>query len=75
MSKYPVKAAELTANKYRSIGIGYLGLAEYLATHEMAYDSEEAREHVDALFEKFTYYTYRASIDLAKERGAYPLYH
>ena len=74
MSKYPVKAAELTANKYRSIGIGYLGLAEYLATHEIAYDSPEAREMVDAMFEKFTYYTYQASIDLAKERGTYPLY-
>ena len=74
ISKYPIKAAEITSLKYRAIGIGYLGLAEYLATRSMAYDSEEARTHVDALFEMYTYYTYKASIDLAKERGHYPLF-
>lgn len=74
MTKFPIKGAELTAKKYRSIGIWYLGLAEYLATHEIAYDSPEAREHVDAMFEKFAFYTYRSSIDLAKERWYYPLY-
>ncbi len=74
ITKFPIKAAELTALKYRSIGIGYLGLAEYLATHSMAYDSPEARAHVDSLFELFTYYTYRASVDIARERGAYPLF-
>jgi ribonucleoside-diphosphate reductase alpha chain len=40
----------------------------------MAYDSPEARAHVDKLFEVYTYYTYRASVDLAKERGHYPLF-
>ena len=74
ITKFPIKAAEMTALKYRSIGIGYLGLAEHLATHSMAYDSPEARTHVDGLFELFTYYTYRASVDIAKERGAYPLF-
>ncbi len=74
ITKFPIKAAEMTALKYRSIGIGYLGLAEHLATHSMAYDSPEARAHVDSLFELFTYYTYRASIAIAKERGAYPLF-
>lgn len=74
ISKYPIKAAEVTSLKYRAIGIGYLGLAEYLATRSIAYDSEEARTHVDALFEMYTYYTYKASVDLAKERGHYPLF-
>ncbi|MBP9779039.1 ribonucleoside-diphosphate reductase subunit alpha [Candidatus Gracilibacteria bacterium] len=74
LSKFPIKAAELTAYKYRAIGIGYLGLAEYLATRSMAYDSLEARTHVDGLFELYTYYTYKASVDLAKERGHYPLF-
>lgn len=74
LSKFPIKAAEMTAYKYRAIGIGYLGLAEYLATRSMAYDSPEARTHVDQLFEMYTYYTYKASVDLAKERGHYPLF-
>ena len=74
ITKFPIKAAELTAMKYRSIGIGYLGLAEYLATRSMAYDSPEARAHVDGLFELYTYYTYHSSVELAKERGHYPLF-
>jgi ribonucleoside-diphosphate reductase alpha chain len=74
ISKFPIKAAEMTAEKYRAIGIGYLGLAEYLATRSIAYDSPEAREKVDALFEMYTYYTYKASVDLARERGHYPLF-
>ncbi len=71
---YPIKEAERTAKRYRSVGLGFLGLAEYLATHKLAYDSEAARREVDRLFERYTFHTFRASIDLAKERGAYELY-
>ncbi len=71
---YPIKEAERTAMRYRSVGLGYLGLAEYLATRKIAYESAEARERVDKLFERYTYHTYRASVDLAKERGHYELY-
>lgn len=74
LNYYPIKEAERTSKRYRSVGLGYLGLAEYLATHKLAYDTEEARTEVNRLFERYTYYTYRASIDLAKERGAYELY-
>lgn len=74
LNYYPIKEAERTAKRYRSVGLGYLGLAEYLATHKLAYDSKEARDEVNRLFERYTYHTYRASIDLAKERGAYELY-
>jgi ribonucleotide reductase alpha subunit len=74
LNYYPIKEAERTSKRYRSVGLGYLGLAEYLATHKLAYDSEEARTEVDRLFERYTYYTYRASIDIAKERGTYELY-
>ncbi len=74
LNYYPIKEAERTAKRYRSVGLGYLGLAEYLATHKLAYDSEAARAEVNRLFERYTYYTYRASVDLAKERGTYELY-
>lgn len=40
----------------------------------MAYDSPEARTHVDALFEQYAFYTYEASIGIAKERGTYEIY-
>ncbi len=74
LNYYPIKEAERTAMRYRSVGLGYLGLAEYLATRKLAYESPEARQRVDKLFERYTYHTYRASVDLAKERGAYELY-
>lgn len=71
---YPVKESELTAKKYRSIWVGYLGLAEYLAVNKLAYDSEKAREVVDKMMEKFAYETYKASHELALERGKYSLF-
>jgi len=74
LNYYPIKEAERTAMRYRSIGIGYLGLAEYLATNKLAYESPEARKVVDNLFERYAYHTYRASVDLAKDRGCYELY-
>ena len=74
LNYYPIKEAERTALRYRSVGLGYLGLAEYLATKHLPYESKEARENVDALFERFAYHTYSASVSLAKERGAYKLF-
>lgn len=71
---YPIAEAERTSKRYRSVGLGYLGLAEYLATNHLKYDSKEARKKVDELFEKYAYHTYRASADLAIEREPYELY-
>jgi ribonucleoside-diphosphate reductase alpha chain len=74
LNYYPIQEAKRTAMRYRSVGLGYLGLAEYLATQKIAYDSPEARLAADKLFAQYAYATYRASVDLASERGAYPLY-
>ncbi len=74
LNYYPIKEAERTALRYRSVGLGYLGFAEYLATRHLAYESKEARAEATKLFEMYAYYTYRSSVDLAKERGAYPLF-
>ena len=71
---YPIKEAELTAKKYRSVGLGFLGLAEYLAVNKLAYDSKEAREVVDKVMENFAYETLAASNEIAKERGTYEVY-
>lgn len=74
LNYYPIQEAKRTAERYRSVGVGYLGLAEYLATRKIAYDTEEARQETNRLFERYAYHTYRASIDLAHERGTYELY-
>lgn len=71
---YPIKESELTAKKYRSVWLGFLGLAEYLAVNKLAYDSAEARNVVDKLFEKYSFSTLKASNEIAKERGTYEVY-
>src|SRR3989344_2679948 len=74
LNYYPVKEAERTALRYRSVGLGYLGLAEYLATRKLAYDSEEARQEADPPVGGCTFHTSPASVDIARERGTYELY-
>ncbi|HRZ39942.1 MAG TPA: ribonucleoside-diphosphate reductase subunit alpha, partial [Candidatus Omnitrophota bacterium] len=71
---YPIREAELTSKKYRSVGLGFMGLAEYLACHKLNYDSLEARERVDELFEQYAFAALRESNRLAEERGAYELF-
>ena len=71
---YPIKEAEITAKKYRSVGLGFLGLAEYLAVNQISYDTKEARDVVDVLFEKYSYQTLKTSNELAKQRGVYDIY-
>lgn len=74
ITKYPLSEAERTSLRYRPVALGYLGWAEYLATHLIAYDSPEARALADTMYEEFAWHVYRTSIDLAKERGQYDLF-
>mgnify|MGYP003310320553 FL=1 len=66
---YPVKAAEISTKARRSLGIGYIGLAHYLAKLGYSYSDKKAWEAVDRLTEAFQYYLLRASCDLAEEKG------
>ena len=66
---YPVKAAEISTKARRSLGIGYIGLAHYLAKTGYKYDEKGAWEAVDELTEHFQYYLLKASNQLAKEKG------
>jgi ribonucleoside-diphosphate reductase alpha chain len=66
---YPVKAAENFTKRRRSLGIGYIGLAHYLAKLGFKYDSQEAWDAVHGLSEAFQYYLLKASNQLAKEKG------
>lgn len=72
--KYPVLAAEESTKSRRSLGIGYIGLAHYLARHKVKYDNPEAWKIVHELTEAFQYHMLRASNELAKERGACKLF-
>jgi ribonucleoside-diphosphate reductase alpha chain len=66
---YPVKAAEISTKARRSLGIGYIGLAHYLAKMDLKYHHKGAWEAVDKLSEAFQYYLLRASNTLAQEKG------
>ena len=67
---YPVRAAEIATRARRSLGVGYIGLAHYLAKHGEHYDDPGAWKLVHDLTEAFQYYLIQATVNLAKEKGA-----
>jgi ribonucleoside-diphosphate reductase alpha chain len=67
---YPVKSAEIATRARRSLGIGYIGLAHYLAKQGVKYDDSEAWQLVHDLTESFQYYLIKATTLLAREKGA-----
>ena len=67
--EYPVSAAEISTKARRSLGIGYIGLAHYLAKLGFNYDSQEAWDAVHGLTESFQYYLLKSSNQIAKEKG------
>ena len=66
---YPIMAAEVSTKARRSLGIGYIGLAHYLARHGEHYDDPGAWKLVHDLTESFQYYLLKSSNQLAKEKG------
>ena len=67
----PIKESKAHNNRYRTIGVGAMGLADYLAKRKKTYrDLDTIKE----LFEKFAYYTTLSSVELAKERGVFEAY-
>ena len=67
--EYPVRAAEISTKARRSLGIGYIGLAHYLARNKVMYHEKASWKLVDELTEAFQYYLLKASNQLAKEKG------
>jgi ribonucleoside-diphosphate reductase alpha chain len=67
---YPVKSAETATRARRSLGIGYIGLAHYLAKNGHHYDDPNAWKLVHDLTEAFQYYLITSTVNLAKEKGA-----
>ena len=56
----------------RAIGLGLMGFTDVLEKFGIAYNSEEAFDLVDEIVENISYAAIEASVELAKERGAYP---
>ena len=72
---YPVKAAERSTLARRSLGIGYIGLAHYLAKQGYNYDDPAAWKSVHDLSEAFQYYLLRSSNTIAQEKGPCEAFH
>ena len=68
--EYPVKAARESTINRRSLGIGYIGLAHFLAKQGEHYDDAKALKLVHELTEAFQYYLLKSSNQIAKEKGA-----
>ena len=66
---YPVKAAENSTIRRRSLGVGFIGLAHYLAKNNVKYDDSESWNLVHDLSEAFQYYLLKSSNEIAKEKG------
>lgn len=74
LNAYPLKEAEISAKKYRAVWLGMMGLAQYFAENKIMYWTPESVEVTNTLFKDLAYYTLRSSVDLAKERWAYPVF-
>ena len=72
LTKTPIKESDKHNKKYRAIGVGTMGLADYLAREYMIY--EDSLSEIDELFEEIALYSLKASTLLAKERGSYSMF-
>lgn len=58
----------------RRVGLGVTGLADALVLMSLRYDSDEALEAVEKIMQTICYYAYETSIELAREKGSFPLF-
>ncbi len=72
LTRTPIKESDKHNLAYRTIGVGTMGLADYIAREYMIY--EESLNEIDELFEEIALYSIKSSALLAKERGAYPMF-
>lgn len=71
---YPVPAAQIATMNRRTLGIGVINYAYYLAKNGVRYSDDSAIGLTHRTFEAMQYYLLKASVNLAKEYGACPLF-
>ncbi|MEL4424688.1 class 1a ribonucleoside-diphosphate reductase subunit alpha [Shewanella indica] len=72
---YPIPAAKTASMNRRTLGIGVINFANYLAKNGVKYSDGSANGLTHKTFEAIQYYLLKASMNLAKELGACPLFH
>ncbi|MDI3336797.1 adenosylcobalamin-dependent ribonucleoside-diphosphate reductase [Defluviimonas aestuarii] len=73
-SRFPLASQEAEAQAKRRIGLGVTGLADALLMVGLRYGSEEAAEQTEKWMHRIARAAYLASVELAKEKGAFPLF-
>jgi len=71
LNQLPVPQATITNRKYRAIGLGTFGWHHLLALQQTEWNSAQAEDYADSLYERINYLTIQASMTLAKEKGRY----
>jgi len=71
---YPMKEIAETCKSVRRIGLGVIGLHDVLLLKDMKYNSPEGLELVDKLMKSIKNYAYEASVELAVEKGPFPIF-
>ena len=73
--EYPIPAAEKSSLNRRTLGVGVINYAYYLAKNGVKYSDGSANKLTHDTFEAIQYYLMKASMELAKEQGACPSFH
>ena len=72
VNKYVLKEIDINVHKSRRIGLGVIGLAEYLFAKKARYGSQKAVQETETLMQFIRNTVYQASVELAIEKGAFP---
>lgn len=68
---YPVPEAKNSNMRHRPVGLGIMAFQDALYELDIAFESNEAKDFANRIMETLSYFTISASVELAKERGAY----
>lgn len=71
-NKYPIKEIDIKCHESRRIGLGIMGLADYLFAKQIKYGSQESLNEIERLMRFIRDTAYSASIELSVEKGSFP---
>ncbi|HYG55886.1 MAG TPA: adenosylcobalamin-dependent ribonucleoside-diphosphate reductase [Burkholderiales bacterium] len=74
VTAWPLEQQRKEAMAKRRVGLGFTGLGDALIMLRLRYDTDEARQMASRISEAMRDHAYRASVELARERGAFPLF-
>jgi len=74
LNDLPVPQATITNRKYRAIGLGTFGWHHLLAQKGIHWNTKDAEDFSDTLYERINFLTVQASMELAKEKGTYGVF-